>query len=419
MTLRSTIFAATALLALAAPAESQQPRRVTLAEALDLFARNSLELSLGRAQAAEAMALARQAAAFPNPAVATTHEPLSDGTEDYSETYVMLSQRLEWPGARAARRAAASGTADAAVARFVADSSRLAFEVKRAFTEAARAERVERVLERVTSVFREGARSAEVRYAEGDISLYDSRRIRVERAKYETLLAEATLEASAARRRLALLVAPVAEALELSPADSLDGLPPAIAAEHVLEDALARRSDIAAADAALESARAGATAVRRERIPDVTATVGYKTQSDGFGGAFLGLSLPLPLWDRRGGAVAAADARLQAAQSRRSLVRRQVENDMRRALEAYRSLRRRVELLAESRPDEGADLLAIARAAYAEGELELIALFDAAEALLEAQTAEVSLRADLWTAYYDIERAAGGFDGSLDRGDDR
>jgi outer membrane protein, heavy metal efflux system len=411
------LIVALALL-VAAPARAQEPRAITLAEALDLFSANSLGLGLARSEAAEAAAVARQAAAYPNPTVMGSHEPLSDGDRSYSETYLNLSQRLEWPRTRNARQDAAARTAAAAAARLAADSARLVFEVRRAYIEAARAEGTERLLVRVAEVFQEGDRSAEERYAAGDISLYDRRRIQVERARYETRLAEVALEAAAARRHLAMLVDPTGRDFELAPAEPLAGVPPAIAAERALELALARRGEVAAAEAALESARAAASVERRERIPDLTATGGYKAQSDGLTGAFLGLSLPLPLWDRRGGAVGAAQARVAAAEYRLALTRRQVENDVRHALETYASLARRAELFGSWAIDEVADLLEIARVAYLEGEMELIELLDAAEALREAQADEARLRADLWTGYYDVERAVGGLEGLMNETED-
>ncbi len=396
-------------------AQEPEPRPITLDEAMELFATNNLELRLARAEAAEAAGLARQAAAYPNPVLSGSHEPVSGGGQSYSETYLNLSQRLEWPGVRGSRRAAADRAAAAARARLASDSARLAFEVKRVYTDAARAAAVVSVLERVTAVFREGAASASARYEEGDLSRYDFRRIRVERTRYENRLAEARLEAAAARRRLATLVAPGADALELAPADGLAGSPPGVELMRALDRAMASRPELTAAESALASSQAGADAVRGERIPTLTATGGYKTQSDGFAGVFLGLSLPVPLWDRRAGAVEAAGARVTAAESRATLVRRQVVTDVRQAVETYRSLQARAALL-EAPADRGlaedsGDLLEMARVAYAEGELELIELLDAAEALLDAEAAAARLRAALWIGYYDVERAVGGLDG--------
>ena len=66
--------------------------------------------------------------------------------------------------------------------------------------------------------------------------------------------------------------------------------------------------------------------------------------------------------------------------------------------------------MGESLLDEDPDLLQIAQVAYDAGEMDLVQLLDAAEALWDARTAEARLKADLWTAYYDLERAVGGFE---------
>ena len=391
-------------------AAQEPPRRVSLEEALQLFATNNLELRLARSRRAEAAGLARQANAFPNPTAAVTHEPLSRNGQSYSETYLTLSQRFELPGQRSARTAAANGVLGAAEARLRADSTRLGFTVKRAFVEAAMAEERLAISERVTEVFRQGAQSAAVREAEGDISLYELRRLLVERTRYENLLADARLDVSAARRALSLLLIPEAEAAEVAPRGPLGVLPPEPTLDGVLENATSRRQEVAAARAEVEAALAGVRFARAERIPDITAVGGAKRQSDGFRGVFLGLSIPLPLFDRSAGAIEATEAQVRSAEGRLALTSRQVENDLRGAIESYGSLRARSELLGESLLDEDPDLLQIAQVAYDAGEMDLVQLLDAAEALWGARTAQARLKADLWTAYYDLERAAGGFD---------
>jgi cobalt-zinc-cadmium efflux system outer membrane protein len=413
------LMGASVLMAASPPAAQGQeaPRRVTLAEAHALFARNNADLHVARADAAEAAALARQAAAYPNPEASVTHEPLSGEGRSYSESYFNLSQRLQWPGTRSARQNAADRIAAAASARLSADSTRLAFQVKEAWVSAALGERSVALLERVTEVFRSAERSAVERLREGDISAYDRRRIAIERLRYENALADARLTASTARRTLALLVLPDADALEVGPADTLAAAPARPDIERLMSDAAGRRSEITAAAAALEAAHADARAARSGRIPDVTATGGYKRQSDGLAGAFLGLSIPLPLWDRRGGEVEAADARVSAAEARLAQVRRQVRNDVARALLAYEAAVERIAMLADPQA-EAADLLSIAQIAYDAGEMELVQLLDAADALRDAQTLEARLRAELWTSWFDLERAVGGFDGSMDNEED-
>ena len=396
---------------LPATVTSQEPtRRVSLEEALRLFAANNLDLRLARSRRAEAAGLARQANAFPNPTAAVTHEPLSQDGQSYTETYLTLSQRFELPGERSARAAAANRVLGAAEARVRADSARLGFAVKHAFVEAAMAEERLAITERVTGVFRLGAQSAAVREAEGDISLYDLRRLLVERTRYENRLAQALLSVSAARRSLALLILFEAEFAEVAPRDPLDVSPPEPTLDRVLEGAASRRQEVVAARSEVEAAQAGVRLARAERIPDVTATGGSKRQSDGFRGFFLGVSIPLALFDRSGGAVEATEAQVRSAEERLALTSRQVESDLRRTIETYRSLRGRAEFLGEGLLDDDPDLLQIAQVAYDAGEMDLVQLLDAAEALWDARTARARLKADLWTAYYDLERAVGGFD---------
>ena len=399
------------------PIRAQEPSsRMSLDEALRLFVRNNPELRLAYTREAEAEGLARQANAFPNPAVAVTHEPLSRNGQNYSETYLNLTQRFPLPGERSARRDAAGWVLEAARARVLADSAGLFFEVKRAFVETGLAEARLAMTERVAEVFRQGAQDAVIREAEGDISLYSLQRIRVERFRYENFLAEAELASAAAQRSLALLILPGgevsgnAETIRVAPLELL-GVPPLEPnLDPVLENAIDRRPEVAAADAEMGAARAGSRLARAERIPDITATGGYKRQSDGFNGAFLGLSVPLPLFDRRGGAVATSEAQIRTSEERLELTRRQVQADLRKTIESYRSLRLRGALLEEDILGGDPDLLEIAQVAYDAGEMTLVELLDAAEALRNAHSAEAKLRSDLWIAYYDLERAMGGFD---------
>jgi outer membrane protein, heavy metal efflux system len=414
---RCTFAIAVAMVLVGLPVRSirgqEPPRRVTLEEALVLFARNNVDLHVARTDAAEAAALARQAAAHPNPELAATHEPLSGDGRNYSESYLNLSQRLQWPATRRARQAAAGRMAAAAEARLSADSARLVFEVREAWIGAAHAERTEAMLERVTAVFREADRRAEERLREGDISVYDRRRIAVERLSYEHALADATLGAASARRALALLVLPESDELEVGPADTLSIVPPPIDRDRLSAGALARRSEVTAAAAELEATQAAARATRSGRIPDLTATGGWKRQSDGLSGAFLGLSIPLPLWDRRAGDVEAADARVAAGAARLALAERQVRNDVARALQAHEAAVARIAMLGGPQA-QAADLLSIAQVAYEAGEMSLVQLLDAADALRDAQTLEARIRAELWTSYFDLERAVGGFPGTTD-----
>ena len=389
-------------------AERTPIRRITLDEALGLLASN-LELRITHRAAAEAEALARQSSAYPNPTFTASHETLNATGSRLSESYFTLSQRVEWPGARDARRTAARERAAVARFRVAADSTMLAFRVKSAYVRAARAERQAHTLERVVEVFRRAEESMAARYEEGDVSLYDLRRIGVERVRYEASLADALLELGTMQRELALLVAPESSDLRLAPAEPPVGIPPSADRGDLSALALARRPEIATSQADVRSFEAQLRGLRALRLPGLTASGGFKRQSDGFRGLFLGMSVPLPLWNRSSGLIQAAGERVTAEETRLALTQREVEEDVRRAAAEYRSQLRRAEFL----PDVGGggqpDLLSIAQVAYDTGEMELIGLLDAAEALSAAEIAVARIESELWISYYDLERAVGGF----------
>lgn len=382
---------------------------VSLSEALRLFGENSLELRMARSRAADATGRARQASAFPNPSFEVTHEALSGEDRGYSESYLNVSQRFELPGQRDARTVVADDYRLSALHTLRADSIRLAFEVKQAFLRAALAGERIGVIERVTGVFREAASAAEERYEEGEISRYDLKRIDAELARYENLRGDAEIDVASTRQILAGLVAPEGAARRLAPDGMPAGLPPAADRMGNLDSAQQRRAELDAARAEVAAAEAEVRLARSERTPDLTATGGYKRQSDGRTGAFMGVSLPFPLFDRKAGAVESADARARMAAARLALTRRAMENDIFLAADTYRSLRQRFETLTDRASDEGDDLLSVARVAYEAGEMELVELMDAAEAFEQAENAAARLQSRLWIAYYDLERALGGF----------
>ena len=389
-------------------------RRITLEQALQMFEENSLELRLVAAERDRALGFAKQARAHPNPVAAFSHEGLSESGRDYSESYFTLSQRLEWPGRRGARAERSDEEAAALESRLDAERRRLAFEVKRAFIEAAAAEERLAIVRDVRSVFRMAEESGRERFREGDLSGYDARRLRIERARYENLGASAEIDLRNARLKLASLILPGApgrELHEIAPTAAPEGVPPSdgeLEEKTAIALALERRAEMRSALAQMAAANASIRYLRTFTGPDVTLTGGYKRQSDGFDGFFLGVNVPLPTFDRRKGDLEAAEAGARGALARVDLTRRSIENDVRRSLMAYASLSERIALIRNQLLSEVDDLLRIARVSYSEGEMSLLELLDAAEAFRESQIMGSQLTSEHWIRYYDLERAMGG-----------
>ena len=383
-----------------------QVRRLTLAEALQAFSENSVALRIARSESEEATWVARQLRAYANPAFSLVREDLGHSGQDYWETTAGVVQRVEWPGRTSARTRVADHAIGAAAARLRADAIRLAFEVREAYARAWFAEQAEEVVGTATSVIRTVAEAAAHRLEAGDISEYEARRLHIERGRAERELADRALQARSARRSLGALITAEAEAMEVGPAAPIEGLPPVVTAEQARE-AFSGRPDLEAAARDLDAARARSAVASTEWVPDPTLSLGYKDQADGFSGAAMTLNLPLPVFDRGAGTRQGAITRESTAAYRLDLSRRLAELDLGSTLDRYVSARSRLEGGGDALLADAQALLATARTAYAEGEMTLLELLDAAGAFQDTRLSALSLRSAAWVAYYDMLRAMG------------
>ena len=381
-------------------------RRVSLSEALEAFAANSLALKIARSEAAGLMGGARQSRAYFNPEFSFGRDDLSHNEQKAWEETFQLLQQVEWPGRTTARSRAAAHTIRAGTARLRADSIEFAFEVREAYVRAWFAEEAESIVQRTASVIQSVARDAEVRLEAGDISAYEARRLRLARVEAEQELEEAMLRTRAARRSLAVLIEPGTGTEEIGPSEGPDGVPPVISRESAVA-ALDRRPDVEAAASELDAARAGVDVARTDWVPAPSLGLGYRHHDDGFGGATVAVDLPLPLFDRGAGTREEAAAHSAAAAYRLDLRRKMAEYDVVVALDRYGSNRARLEDAAPGLRADGEALLASATAAYAEQETTLLELLDAAGAFQGAQLSALSLTTEAWVSYYDLLRATG------------
>ena len=381
-------------------------QRVSLAEALEAFARNSLALRIARSETAELTGAARQSRTYFNPAFSFGRDDLSHQNEKIWEETFHISQQVEWPGRTAARGRIATHAIGAGAARFRADSTELAFEVREAYAKTWLAEETESIARQTAAIIQEVTEDAENRLESGDISAYDARRLRIERATASMDVEEAELRARDARRMLAALIAPGTGTDEIGPSEALDGTPPVIAREAAMH-ALSQRPDVEAAMRELQAASAGVQVAQTYWVPEPTLGVGYRHHDDGFGGASIALDLPLPLFDRGAGARQEATAQHSAAAYRLDLTSQLAEYDLLTASDRYGSARARLASMGPNLRADSEALLASATTAYAENEMTLLDILDAANTFKSAQLSVLSLTSEAWISYYNLLRAMG------------
>jgi cobalt-zinc-cadmium efflux system outer membrane protein len=403
--------AAWLLVTATAHAQGDLPHPLSLTQARDSARRHSPELKAARSGVQGAAGRERQAAAWPNPTLGYGREQASREGESNAQDILSLEQPFELGGQRAARRAAARSAREAAEAREAAGAARLDYEVVRAYAGAVAAGRRAALAAAAADAFERAAAVSRTRLAGGDVSGYQHRRLTLETARYAALEAEARVVRDSAIGLVASLTGVADGPGSLVLTDTLPLGPLPLAADSLAALALARSPDLRAAVLEVEVAAAESRLSRAERVPTPVLMGGYKhertTAGGSLGGFVAGVSLPLPLWDRRGGAVEAARAATEQREAEVEALRRNTAREVRAAFGAHQALAEQLEALRSALGDEALRARRAAESAYAEGEIGLLEWLDSVRAYQEAETTFATLQAEYIARRAALERATG------------
>jgi cobalt-zinc-cadmium efflux system outer membrane protein len=261
---------------------------------------------------------------FPNPSLAASttkikvdnqpnSTPAGNSFWDRSyDTTFAFNQLFEIGGKRKNRRLSSDAGLEAARAQFTDARRTLDLAVTRAYVAAVQSEETFRALMQSAGTLRDEAKIAAVRLQAGDISNSDKNQIEIAAQRFEQDAQAARANAAQARVALEILLGLPHPEGRITLNDRLEALSsievPAAAGNS------GERPDVVAAEAALRKADADLRLQKANRIPDPTALVQYEHEpTDALNTIGLGVSFPLPLWNRnRGNILAAQAAREQA-----------------------------------------------------------------------------------------------------------
>ncbi len=326
-------------------------------EELELMAlRNNPTLAQGEAAVRAADGRRRQAGMMPNPIVGYSADNVSvRKPSETTEHLFFVEQTIPLGGKLSKSRRVAASERDAAEADALAQRQRVLNAVRTLYFEALGAERLVELRTDLARLAREAVGITRELYNVGQADRPDLLEIGIEaeRADIERLRAENEREEA-----WSLLAATVGN--PALPRARLEGnleegvsLP----AEADMLSVIMRDSpEVRAVGARVERARAALARARAERAPDlfVRGGVGYNQErDDAFNGGRVGtvvageIGVRLPLWNRNGGGIAAAEAELAIAEgetARLGLVLRsrlaselRVQRNARQVAEKYRT----------------------------------------------------------------------------------
>jgi cobalt-zinc-cadmium efflux system outer membrane protein len=387
-----------------AGAAAAQPATYTLPEVLKLALASNPGVAVVAAQREAAEAGRITARAYPNPSVELGGGPSrgrQPGVVNGQYLAFGLSQPLEYPGLRDAR----SRTADAGVAYATAgvDAFRINLHaaVQTAFYEVLRREAEVALAREDTEILRSARNRVEVRVQTGEAPRFDLIRADAEQLNAVKTQETAALRVMQARASLSRLVGALPRDYRVR--GDLPAEKPLPALETMQAQLLAASPEFARAAAELKQAELRLEVEREQRLPPVTLVAGTDQDPDRRN-LMLGLSVPLPLWNRREGPIAEAVAAVAGARARVDDLRLALTQELEIAYQRYFINQRQVATFESGLLKQSEAALKVAEAAYRFGERGILDYLDAQRTYRSVRGDYLNARYELHYARIDIDR---------------
>jgi cobalt-zinc-cadmium efflux system outer membrane protein len=382
------------------PRSGPLPAQLSLPQALEEAAGRAPAVVAAERDVAAAEARLRQAGYRNNPELSVEVENFA-GTGalkglQATEITAAVNQRLDLGGRRSARVQIALAELRVQQLRLAIARADLARSVREQFARAVTTrERLEQAQDNVTWA-RELARVTALLVEAGRDPPLRAIRARSALAQASAALEAVQAEELAARSSLAALFGASAPVGGLT-GSILDLTPAPIAAARSLEVQLA--------DAERAAAAAGVRQQLAERRLDPAVGLGVRhVRETGDFGLVAGVSMPLRVFDRNQGGIAAARALQEAAEARRASILATTTAQARNAIAGVEAAERRVTALDKSAVSEAAEALRLTQRSYEEGRASLLELLDARNAYTAAQASLSDARLALALATAELGR---------------
>ena len=316
-----------------------------------------------------------------------------------------VEQTFEWPGKRALRRAVAEknvGVRQLALAGF---RSQLAIQVRRAyFTLLATRDVVALRRQRLT-LAKSFVDAAKKKVEGGYAPEFEATKAEVEVVTAQKSLREAQAWQDAARVALNALMG----RMPTEPLTVAGTLGDSVVLPNqftLLEKALAQNPAVKVQEAQAERTGLSLQSIRRSRLPDfkVGPSVEYTRNEQIVG---FGLSLPLPLWDKKRGEIATATAEQEKALAELEKLRREILRDVTTAAQNLTSATDSLAFYTPALRDKLKAALDAATQSYSEGRMPLLLYLESQRTYFDTQADYFETLQKLFEAQAELESAIG------------
>ena len=381
--------------------EPAAPLTLNSALALALGANPLLSAAGRELEALEATII--QAQVHPNPQVAASVEDTRRATRT---TTLQLNQPIELGGKRAARIGAAERGRDAAAADLDSRRAEIRSAVVAAFFDVLIAQERLRLAQASIELAQRATHAASRRVSAGKVSPVEETRARVAEAGVRIELTKAGSEQASARKRLASIWGNAMPRFERAEGD-LEALPP-LPALAELDSGLAASPNLLRARIEVERRQALAEIERRRRIPDLTVSLGARRNEElGLNQAILGVSIPIPVFDRNQGNLLEALRRTDKARDELSATESRLSNELALAHERLNTARRETETLRREILPGAQSAYDAATIGFELGKFSFLDVLDAQRTSFQAKSQYLRALAEAHRSAAEIQRIIG------------
>ena len=396
-------------LLLAATGSAQASGSLSLPEALSAAFAQNPELAAAGREIGIAEGERRQAGLIPNPQLSWEVE---DTRRETRTTTVTLSQPLELGGKRGARIAVAGAGQTIAQLDLERQRNGLRADVVQAFHAALRAQTALELAQQSQALTERGLRVVQGRVTAGQSSPVEATRAQVQLAQAQAQVRRAASQRSVAYQALARLTgSPVARFDRLLATDLSPGAAPA--AEALLAR-VEQTAEWRLAAAQVERGEASLGSEKAQRIPDLTVSLGSQySREDRERVNVVGLSMPLPLFDRNQGNVLVAARRADQARDLRNAVELRLRSETRSALSQWATAMQEVQAYNRTILPSAQQAVDTATRGFEMGKFAFLDVLDAQRTLIEARGLYLQALASATDARAQVERLYGDLEGGL------
>ncbi|KWR87548.1 cobalt-zinc-cadmium resistance protein [Cupriavidus sp. IDO] len=377
---------------------------MTLDAALALALSRNHTLSAARHELDATEGEIMQARTIPNPEVAYQME---DTRKSSRTTTAQLNLPIELGGKRSAWIGAAQKSRELAQAQLGTTEASLRAAVIGGFFQVLVAQERVRLGESAVQIATRGAEVAARRVAAGKVSPVEQTKAEVERANAGLELADASAALAVARQSLASLWGSTTPRFAEASGD-LEALP-SRPVPDALDEALDTAPELQASQREMERRQAVINVERSRQYPDVTVSVGAKRENASDRGYYpvLGISLPLPLFDRNQGNLYSAIRQADKATDEYRATRVRVASDLRQASSQLALSRSTAQTLRQTVLPAAQQAYLAATQGFEAGKFAYLEVLDAQRTLLQARVRYLGAVAATYQAATAIDRMLG------------